>query len=94
MLGWSKWHEWGHCTAHCNKGIQQRHRYCTKNQMYASSDVDKMEKSETNKNWGKTKNFENDEKSSDYIHSCDGYNIEQRDCNLFKCKGKKEFFTD
>lgn len=79
-IGWSSWSEWSACSKSC-KGIQQRYRQCLTNQQNLTS-------TSTNK----TNSFmsaANARQRSQQL--CNGYNIEQRQCNLFECKGKVLF---
>lgn len=82
FIGWSSWGKWSACSKSC-KGIQQRYRHCLTNQQNKTDsematneeEVNEMEKTES------TRQPNNQQ-------SCNGYNIEQRECNLFECEGK------
>ncbi|CRL02396.1 CLUMA_CG015399, isoform A [Clunio marinus] len=73
-LGWSSWGKWSPCSSSC-KGIQQRYRHCLKKKQNKSNE----EMSDEN-------DYESAGSRNAIQHLCNGYNIEQRDCNLFECK--------
>ncbi|CAO1390490.1 unnamed protein product [Diamesa hyperborea] len=89
-LGWSNWSEWSHCSSSC-KGIQQRHRHCLSTQHNRTNQIAKMR---FRKSTARAEPNQMDKTKSAIITNvpkqhqqqlCDGYNIEQRDCNLFEC---------
>ncbi|KAG5681917.1 hypothetical protein PVAND_011321 [Polypedilum vanderplanki] len=74
-LGWSSWSDWSVCSKDCSKGIQQRYRQCLTNQQ-----------NRTERNTNKMDSFMSATNARQSQHLCNGYNIEQRQCNLFECK--------
>lgn len=74
LTGWSNWSEWSACSKSC-KGIQQRYRQCLTNQQKSSA--------------SNTTTMPTYAQRSQQ-HLCNGYNVEQRECNLFECKGRRK----
>lgn len=92
FTGWSNWSEWSHCSSSC-KGIQKRHRHCLSTQHNRPNQISKMR---FRKSTARAEISQMDKSKSAIITNvpkqhqqqlCDGYNIEQRDCNLFECIG-------
>lgn len=83
--GWSGWSKWSPCSKSC-RGIQQRYRHCLTNQQNKTS----TETATTND--GEANEMEKSDSAATTRNPnqqlCNGYNIEQRECNLFECKGR------
>lgn len=79
--GWSGWGKWSSCSKSC-KGIQQRHRHCLSSQQ---NKTNSQMQTDENKNDAVEKS---DSTRQPNQQLCNGYNIEQRECNLFECQGR------